>query len=77
MFFLLTKLIKAFHATNFFLNPLKATENQRFSDIFRGPRKKPVTYIEASVETPVESFLNPCHWFLSKPPENIRKPLAF
>ena len=31
------------HATNFFLNPLKTSENQRFSDIFRGFGKKPVT----------------------------------
>ena len=30
------------HATGFFLYPLKTPENQRFSDVFRGNRKRPV-----------------------------------
>ena len=34
--------INPFYATGFFRYPLKTTENQRFSDVFRGYRKRPV-----------------------------------
>ena len=34
--------INPFHVTGLFLHPLKALENQRFSDIFRRHRKRPV-----------------------------------
>ena len=30
------------HATSLFLYPLKTSENQMFSDVFRGYRKRPV-----------------------------------
>ena len=33
--------LKPFHGTGFFLYPLK-TENQRFSNVFRGYGKRPV-----------------------------------
>ena len=33
--------VKSFHATGLFLYALK-TENQRFSDVFKGYRKSPV-----------------------------------
>ena len=33
-------LINPFHATGFFLYPLKTSENQRFSNVFRGYRKR-------------------------------------
>ena len=35
--------INPFHATGLFLHPLKTSKNQRFSDVFRGYRKIPVT----------------------------------
>ena len=35
-------LFNPFHATGLFLYPLKTSENQRFSDVFRGYRKRPV-----------------------------------
>ena len=34
--------INPFHAAGLFLHPSKTSENQRFSDVFRGYRKKPV-----------------------------------
>ena len=34
------------HATNLFLCPLKTSENQKFSDVFRRYRKRPVTQNE-------------------------------
>ena len=34
--------ISPFHALGFFLYLLKTLENQRFSDVFRGYRKRPV-----------------------------------
>ena len=34
--------INPFHATGIFLNPLKTSENQRFSDVLSGYRKRPV-----------------------------------
>ena len=36
-------LINPFHSTGLFLHPLKTSENQRFSDVFRGYRKQKVT----------------------------------
>ena len=33
---LFVKIINAFHATGFFLYPLKTPENLMFSDVFRG-----------------------------------------
>ena len=36
--------INLFHATGIFLYPLKTSKNQRFFDIFRGYRKKPVAW---------------------------------
>ena len=33
--------INPFHATGLFLYPLKKSENQRFSVVFRGYRKRP------------------------------------
>ena len=37
-------LINRFHAIGLFLHPLKTSENQRFSDVFRGYRKRPVEW---------------------------------
>ena len=37
-------LISPCHATGLFLYPLKTSENQRFSDVFRGYRKRPVAW---------------------------------
>ena len=34
--------VKPFHATGFFLYLLKAAENQKFSDVFRGYIKRPL-----------------------------------
>ena len=39
---LVTLTLNPFHATDLFLYPLKSSENQTFSDDFRGYRKKPV-----------------------------------
>ena len=36
VFFLNNFTVNLFHATGFFLYPLKTSENQRFSDVFRG-----------------------------------------
>ena len=36
--------INAFHVTGLFLRPLKTSENQRFSDVFMGYRKRQVTW---------------------------------
>ena len=36
--------INPFQATGLFLYPLKTSENQRFSDVFRGHRKRPVAW---------------------------------
>ena len=36
--------LNTFHATGLFLYPLKTSENQRFSDVSREYRKRPVTY---------------------------------
>ena len=36
------KVVKPFHVIGLFLYPLKTSENQRFSDVFRGYRKRPV-----------------------------------
>ena len=36
--------INRFHATGLFLYPLKTSENQRFSDVFRCYRKRPVAW---------------------------------
>ena len=35
MFSLCNKFVSSFHATGFFLYPLKTFESQRFSDVFR------------------------------------------
>ena len=46
VFYMMTALFinsfNPFHATNLFLYPLKTSENLRFSDVFRGYRKRPV-----------------------------------
>ena len=36
--------INPFHGTGLFLCPLKTSENQRFSDVFKGYRKRPVVW---------------------------------
>ena len=36
--------INPFHATGLFRYPLKTSENQSFSDVFRGYRKRPVAW---------------------------------
>ena len=36
--------VNPFHATGLFRYPLKTSESQRFPDIFRGYRKRPVTW---------------------------------
>ena len=38
--------LNSFHATNLFLHPLKTSENQRFSDVFRWYSKRPVAWNE-------------------------------
>ena len=38
------EIINLFHATIFSLYPLKTSENQRFSDVFRRYRKRPVAW---------------------------------
>ena len=38
-----TLVAKPFHATGFFLHPLKTSENHRFSDVFRGHRNRVLT----------------------------------
>ena len=35
-------MINLFHTTDLFQYPLRTTENQIFSDVFRGYRKRPV-----------------------------------
>ena len=37
-------LLNPFHATDLFLYPRKTSENLRFSDVFRGYRKRPVAW---------------------------------
>ena len=44
--------INLFHATGLFLYPLKTSENQRFLDIFRGYRKRPVTWNGLKIDLP-------------------------
>ena len=39
---LINTLLNPFYATGLFLYPLKTSENQRFSDVFMGYRKRPV-----------------------------------
>ena len=51
--FIVSKIINLFHATSFFLYPLKISENQRFSDIFRGNRKRPMAFLRCCRKTPV------------------------
>ena len=41
--------IKPFHATGLFLYHLKFSENQRFSDVFKGYRKIPVVRIRLPI----------------------------
>ena len=36
------RLVNPFHTTGLFLYPLKTSENQRFFDVFRGCREKPM-----------------------------------
>ena len=36
--------VNPFHATRLFRYPLKTSENQRFPDVFRGYRKRPVAW---------------------------------
>ena len=36
--------VKPFHATGFFLYLLKAAENQKFLDVFRGYIKRPLSW---------------------------------
>ena len=52
MFLKIFFIFNPFHATDFFLYPLKTSENLRFSDIFRGYRERPVTWngLKAFVE---------------------------
>ena len=50
-----------FHATGLFLYPLKTLENQRFSDNYRGYRKRPV----ASKRLKIYNFLDD-NFFFSK-----------
>ena len=38
------KLFNPFHATGLFLYPLKTSKNLRFSDVFRGYRKRPMAW---------------------------------
>ena len=38
--------IKSNHAVSLILHPLKTSENQRFTDVFRGYKKKPVSWNE-------------------------------
>ena len=40
----LFKTLTPFHATDLFWYPQEASENQRFSDVFRGYQKKSVTW---------------------------------
>ena len=41
---LIKKLVNPFHATGLFRYPLKTSENQRFPDMLRGYRKRPVAW---------------------------------
>ena len=40
----ISRLLNPFHDTALFLYPLKTSENQKFSDFFRGYRKKTVAW---------------------------------
>ena len=44
VYLIIFMLINPFHATGLFLFPLKTSENQRFSNILRGYRKRPVSW---------------------------------
>ena len=46
--------INTFHATGLFWFPLKTSENQSFSDVFRGYRKKPVA--RNGLKSPITMF---------------------
>ena len=48
-----TVLINPFHATGLFLFPLKTSGNQRFSDVFRGYKKRSVALngLRSKIET--------------------------
>ena len=41
---LFAKIVNPFHATGLFRYPLKTSEKQRFSDVFRGYRKRPAAW---------------------------------
>ena len=48
----------SFHATGFFLYPLKISENQRFSDVFRGYRKRSVPWDELKhFDIPISCYI--------------------
>ena len=52
MFLKIFFIFNPFHATDFFLYPLKTSENLWFSNVFRGYRERPVTWngLKAFVE---------------------------
>ena len=50
--------INPFHAANLFWYPLKISENQRFSDIFRGYQKRSVAWNELIKDTINAYFYN-------------------
>ena len=49
--------INPFHATGLFRYPLKISQNQMFSDVFRGYRKRPVAWNELNDKSKILFFI--------------------
>ena len=62
--------INPFYATGLFLYPLKTSENQRFSDVFRGYRKRPVAW--NGLRFNITHFSLMFHFYTLKTSENQR-----
>ena len=52
--------INPFQATGLFWYPLKTSENQRFSDVFRGFRKRPVAWNGLIKRIVINLFIKKC-----------------
>ena len=55
------KMVNQFHATSLFRYLLKTSENQRFSNVFRGYRKRPVAWHEL-MNTEVFTYVIKKYW---------------
>ena len=61
-----THVINSLHATDLFPYPLKTSENQWFSEVFKGYRKRPVANVAVNVHLLGNSYiaLLQCWWLI-------------